>query len=1123
MRPPSRSDGRQFQTRDRGLPPLRPYNSPSERLLRYDIAQPIHRLGLTDESSRGSAPSTTRQEGTNVEIMIEQPVAGPSRRKKEVSVGRTRHESVDASVKGARKIAPGGGYQPRSTTGDSSSNAMQHVQEATRDSLSRNEHDIASNNRAVIYSELGPSKLRRVLPLEDIHQNQTLSTCSTLKGGSEFRPYQISPSPPSQRNSSNASSSRSHIPQPPHHTLEPSKSSEHSRPHRSSVPTLDPNSISPSRSSQNQTNNHRKRMMTTSSSSQGGSSKRLKFPRQVAPRMTTEIIDLTHLDTDEEEEEEELPEFVGSIMERTKDERVSPGEISMDQDLSITPTRHNRLIDEIDLPFVSTGGRRSLTVSDSRSTISPEALQRIYSHDLDRSLDADGIWKIACNPLDRFWTFHSDRLVLDGLAGKEEYVGSPLRKMKTIMTETVAKYLRKKRRKEKVTVNNNPPTRGLPFLPRNIRAGIAHLAEMKFPNLHSRDRKKSRPKGRFEKFWNSCIQRENNIHTCREDRWFVIKLGRFEMLDRAIFDLIQIPDSVRIEVFRGSSDKPAFSNTFKLHNLAIRPSEVRLPFSIPNTTATPQSNPTEGPFSPFSIEARFYRGSKLLYDGPLRSESRFVVCADGTFIPNPEHRPVDLRCASGKHFRLLPAPSWAWDPATTLRPLPRKIIPKRPRTTNIHLIDNSRTVDPGTTVLLREVIENFDSEEEVATYLAIVYKGNFQVKVTRQRSDHRTITTIELIRVGDHRDDDLRHNETDRQSITTEDLEGLVSVVEEVGTTSPDERGQVMPGNPSLGAHSGVSMVDQAKSNATGIGGMRTISFNRQEAMSAGPTLKINSLPSRSPHIPQLHHELALPSFSDTGNVVTSDLPRITSCTTSPNLELLPLVGKQDATLPTDKEDMVNTNVTENYDSTPLKRPTQLPLGTSSSHPTTKLTFKAPLPTVQTVIDTLKPTSNGLAGPSMSNRVNEYTRWSTRIDPGTLADLFPALDEVWDGGEIRHIIRDHEESVIWTRYHLTEKQRFMACCWNRWVYQMGPIPLSGRSNYYRSFIGAYGGVMLRAGLTREIGDHLRILWRDKYISLTEMGGVLRLWNEVSGFQGKLREERAKKEENNQPQGREIGS
>jgi hypothetical protein len=50
-----------------------------------------------------------------------------------------------------------------------------------------------------------------------------------------------------------------------------------------------------------------------------------------------------------------------------------------------------------------------------------------------------------------------------------------------------------------------------------------------------------------------------------------------------------------------------------------------------------------------------------------------------------------------------------------------------------------------------------------------------------------------------------------------------------------------------------------------------------------------------------------------------------------------------------------------------------------------------------------------VAAPQMFGRANKWTEWSTRVNPGTLADLMPELDNIYDGGEFRHVMRDQEE------------------------------------------------------------------------------------------------------------------
>ena len=62
-----------------------------------------------------------------------------------------------------------------------------------------------------------------------------------------------------------------------------------------------------------------------------------------------------------------------------------------------------------------------------------------------------------------------------------------------------------------------------------------------------------------------------------------------------------------------------------------------------------------------------------------------------------------------------------------------------------------------------------------------------------------------------------------------------------------------------------------------------------------------------------------------------------------------------------------------------------------------------------------------VAGPQMFGRANRWTDWSVRVNPGTLADLMPELDKIYDGGEFRHVMRDQEEVSqldTWTKTEL---------------------------------------------------------------------------------------------------------
>lgn len=64
-------------------------------------------------------------------------------------------------------------------------------------------------------------------------------------------------------------------------------------------------------------------------------------------------------------------------------------------------------------------------------------------------------------------------------------------------------------------------------------------------------------------------------------------------------------------------------------------------------------------------------------------------------------------------------------------------------------------------------------------------------------------------------------------------------------------------------------------------------------------------------------------------------------------------------------------------------------------------------------IEQLRPfTKTGHAGPYMGKRVNQWTEWSSSLEPGTLIDFMSELDKVWDGGRVRHLIRHQEVSRL---------------------------------------------------------------------------------------------------------------
>lgn len=66
--------------------------------------------------------------------------------------------------------------------------------------------------------------------------------------------------------------------------------------------------------------------------------------------------------------------------------------------------------------------------------------------------------------------------------------------------------------------------------------------------------------------------------------------------------------------------------------------------------------------------------------------------------------------------------------------------------------------------------------------------------------------------------------------------------------------------------------------------------------------------------------------------------------------------------------------------------------------------------------------STGLMRPIMTGRSNTYTKWSNRVKPGTLADLMPKLDQMYDGGESRLLMREQEETGIWRQHHVSSSQ-----------------------------------------------------------------------------------------------------
>ncbi|ODN95199.1 hypothetical protein L198_04587 [Cryptococcus wingfieldii CBS 7118] len=142
-------------------------------------------------------------------------------------------------------------------------------------------------------------------------------------------------------------------------------------------------------------------------------------------------------------------------------------------------------------------------------------------------------------------------------------------------------------------------------------------------------------------------------------------------------------------------------------------------------------------------------------------------------------------------------------------------------------------------------------------------------------------------------------------------------------------------------------------------------------------------------------------------------------------------------------------------------------------------------------------TESGFAGPYMGQRVNEWTEWSHAVVPGTLFDFMHELDKLWDCGGIRHVVK-HQEASIWTRNHLSEKRRFLACCWNRWTYEKGPIPGINKAGHLKLFLDKYGTIMTRAGIDFELKDYLHIHFQMKHISLADYVGACQYYKGIRG-------------------------
>ncbi|OCF54971.1 hypothetical protein L486_07627 [Kwoniella mangroviensis CBS 10435] len=809
----------------------------------------------------------------------------------------------------------------------------------------------------------------------------------------------------------------------------------------------------------------RKRKLDISKSPQDGSFKRPKLGVGLAehtrPRMTTDVIDLTNIDDDDVGD--------GNVDMQDADHRSPPTKVKTER---VSPRTHSRRskhqqrsniqtsLDDLMVDAVGVNPQ-----DDVRQSPPHISIQQI---DFTQPLNSDEIWKIANNTHDRLWSLCSKKLVVSG----EEFVGSSewKRKLKNIRQSQVRENDRKKM-----------PTRSikqsLPFLPRNLRAGVTHLSKLKFPYLKNRNPARIIAPKCFQRFWDEWDNRESNVQTCRGTRILVVKLGRFEF-DNASIPAVSAPkpDSVTISFYRVGTTEPLFRKNFQLKDFEFQPTGMNIYAPYPIDYSRSSEN-----FSHLSMRATFHSGNRLWYI-PFLSERTAHIGPDGKFATRCE--PFTLRTAARSHpsiLRLLPPPIWAVDPATPLRPLPRKIIDKPSSSdhTQVRFTDSADKLNQCVCGLDDGIINRFGNEEEVATYLAVIHRGSFQIRSKREETDGRKLAHIELLEIGLATEEQLMGDEdaVRRQGVTNEDLDGRFS------TSNLVQEPLMEIKNPTAARGSSLSNPAPPR-NVSKVSEYDVPTDDLSSEQRAIP----NALTIKQTEVDNTSSE----SRAATEVLKESSAPVITVR----NLGTLSIsitdVGKA-----TNNNDTIGT----------IENISQVnKIIVESLNDTLSI-----VPDIKDDAQITKPTSNGLAGPYMSDRTNGFTDWSTRIDPGTLADLFPALDEVWDGGKIRHLIRDHEEAVIWTRYHLTEGQRFLTCCWNRWVYEKGPIPIANRLKYYLSFIEAYGQIMIRAGMTREIGDLLQIHWRDKYISLKEMGEVLRVWNEISRFHEKLKNLRQNKQ------------
>ncbi|KAK4684833.1 hypothetical protein P7C73_g5332, partial [Tremellales sp. Uapishka_1] len=160
-------------------------------------------------------------------------------------------------------------------------------------------------------------------------------------------------------------------------------------------------------------------------------------------------------------------------------------------------------------------------------------------------------------------------------------------------------------------------------------------------------------------------------------------------------------------------------------------------------------------------------------------------------------------------------------------------------------------------------------------------------------------------------------------------------------------------------------------------------------------------------------------------------------------------------------------------------------------HPYKALVPKAPLlPLEPSILQLPTPAeTNDVASPPDADDVAflsgpEQRDWgipNLLNQQGSLADLLPALDGLWMGND-RPVMRENEEN-IWRWYHLSEKRRFVMCCWNRFVNEKGPITSTFADDFLKSWVDKYGPIMKKAQAIEQVMDQIHVLFAQKAIKL----------------------------------------